>query len=61
MTDALRQRLGHERHALHAYELEFVHPISGEPMTLRAPLADDLAGLWGLSIDEVTLASGATC
>jgi len=48
MTDALRQRLGHERHALHAYELEFVHPISGEPMTLRAPLADDLAGLWGL-------------
>ncbi|MGB8332609.1 MAG: RluA family pseudouridine synthase [Polyangiales bacterium] len=52
MTDALRRRLGHERHALHAYELQFTHPSSLESMTLRAPLAEDLRRLWGEPIDE---------
>ena len=61
MTDELRQRLGHDRQALHAYELEFIHPTSGEPMTLRAPLAEDLVGLWGQALDEVAFASARTC
>lgn len=58
MTDALRQRLGHERHALHASELEFTHPSTGEPMLLRAPLAEDLVQLWGEPIDAAALGSG---
>ncbi len=46
MTDELRARLGHERQALHAHELELVHPTTREPTTFRAPLAPDLAELW---------------
>jgi len=61
MTDELRQRLGHDRHALHAYELEFMHPTQHEPMTLRAPLADDLVRLWGEALDEAALASARAC
>jgi 23S rRNA pseudouridine1911/1915/1917 synthase len=61
MTDELRQRLGHDRQALHAYELEFMHPTKGEPMTLRAPLAEDLLRLWGMAVDEVELASAVAC
>ncbi len=61
MTDELRQRLGHDRQALHAYELEFMHPSKGEPMTLRAPLADDLVGLWGESLNEAALESVRAC
>lgn len=61
MTDALRERLGHHRHALHAFELEFHHPIGREIMTLRAPLPDDLATLWGGTLDEADLAARAAC
>lgn len=61
MTDELRQRLGHDRQALHAYELEFMHPTQHEPMTLRAPLADDLVELWGEALDEAALASVRAC
>jgi 23S rRNA pseudouridine1911/1915/1917 synthase len=61
MTDALRRRLGHDRHALHAYELEFMHPARGEPMTLRAPFASDLARLWGESLNSATFASASAC
>jgi hypothetical protein len=61
MTDELRQRLGHDRQALHAYELEFMHPTKGEPMTLRAPLAEDLLGLWGMAVDEAELAAAVAC
>lgn len=61
MTDALRGRLGHDRQALHAYELEFMHPARGEPMTLRAPLASDLARLWGESLNSATFASASAC
>ena len=46
MTDALRDRLGHERQALHAHALTFDHPESHQPMTLQAPLSQDLASLW---------------
>ena len=61
MTDELRQRLGHDRQALHAYELEFMHPTQGTPMTLRAPLAEDLVGLWGTALDQAAFASVRAC
>jgi 23S rRNA pseudouridine1911/1915/1917 synthase len=34
------------RHALHAERLAFDHPISGQRVTIVAPLADDLAAFW---------------
>lgn len=61
MTDELRQRLGHDRQALHAYELELSHPATGEPMRLTAPLADDLISLWGLAVDDMAYASARAC
>lgn len=33
------------RHALHAYQLAFVHPVDGSPLAFEAPLPDDLASL----------------
>jgi 23S rRNA pseudouridine1911/1915/1917 synthase len=47
MTDALLDRLGHDRQALHAHEVTLVHPGTKEPFTVRAPLAADLKKLWG--------------
>jgi 23S rRNA pseudouridine1911/1915/1917 synthase len=41
-----RPALGIERQALHAAELAFVHPASGQPLALRSPLPADLAGAW---------------
>ncbi len=35
-------RLGHPRHALHAWTIALEHPESGEPLTLTAPVPDDL-------------------
>jgi 23S rRNA pseudouridine1911/1915/1917 synthase len=61
MNDALRKRLGHDRQALHAYELELTHPTTGEPMTLRAPLAEDLVALWGEPPAEAALALAGAC
>lgn len=61
MTDELRQRLGHDRQALHAYQLEFIHPTKQEPMTLTAPLADDLVRLWGEALDEAAFTSVRAC
>jgi 23S rRNA pseudouridine1911/1915/1917 synthase len=46
MSDELRQRLGHDRHALHAHSVTFAHPLSAEPTTISAPLAPGLAQLW---------------
>lgn len=37
---------GISRQALHAYELNFEHPVSGQPMSFVAPLALDLQPLW---------------
>lgn len=37
--------LGLPRQALHAYSLEFIHPQTGEPLTLTADLPDDMAAL----------------
>lgn len=46
MTPELALRAGHERHALHAETLEFVHPRTNLPVTIQAPLAGDLMSLW---------------
>lgn len=61
MTDALRSRLGHVRQALHAFELEVTHPSTGRPITLRAPLAEDLTALWGATLGDAAWASAAAC
>ena len=31
-----------ERHFLHSYNMSFIHPVSGKPITLTAPLTSDL-------------------
>lgn len=38
-----RTRFGLHRLALHAARLTLVHPVTGEPLELRAPLPEDLA------------------
>jgi len=40
-----RQRLLTDRHFLHASRLRFTHPVTGEEMTFRAPLPEELDGL----------------
>ena len=40
--------LGLERQALHAAELELVHPVSGRPLAFRAPLPPDMKAAWAL-------------
>ena len=40
--EALR---GFRRQALHAQTLEFMHPISGEPVRCTAPVPDDMLHL----------------
>jgi 23S rRNA pseudouridine1911/1915/1917 synthase len=45
-------RLGHHRQALHAERLEFLHPESGDPMLLTAPLPEDLEQLIELQIPK---------
>lgn len=42
-----RERFGFQRLALHASEMRVRHPISGEPLHLRAPLSPDFARLLG--------------
>ena len=45
-TDALAAALrGFKRQALHAETLEFAHPVSGEPVSVSAPLPADMVGL----------------
>lgn len=45
---AAPQRLGHQRLWLHAQGLDFVHPLTGEAVSLRSGLAwDRMAGRWG--------------
>ncbi len=39
----LREAFGLPRLFLHAEEVTIAHPTSGEPMTIQAPLADDLS------------------
>ncbi len=40
-----RQRMGLRRPFLHATQLAFIHPASGEERSFEAPLPDDLAGV----------------
>lgn len=46
LTEADLAKLELPRHALHAACYRLEHPISGEPLELCAPLADDLASFW---------------
>lgn len=41
--DDLAATLTPPRQCLHAYSLTFAHPITGEPLTIVAPLPDDMA------------------
>jgi 23S rRNA pseudouridine1911/1915/1917 synthase len=42
LTDAMREALLLPRHALHAQAISFEHPETGEPLTIEAPLPEDL-------------------
>ena len=43
-----------KRQALHSFRLKFVHPISGEPMVLTAPLPKDMQSLFpDFSVDSI--------
>ncbi len=46
LTPQLVERLGHERHALHAYRIEFPHPRNGTPQCFDALVPFDLRDLW---------------
>ncbi len=47
-SSALSTPFTFSRQALHAYEITFTHPISLQPMTLKAPLPPDMKRLWSL-------------
>lgn len=49
-----------DRHALHAWELSFPHPESGERMTLTAPLPDDMAALIARDFPQIDLTDVTT-
>jgi 23S rRNA pseudouridine1911/1915/1917 synthase len=44
LLEAIR---GFRRQALHAVELEFAHPVTGESLSFAAPMPDDLVNLIG--------------
>jgi 23S rRNA pseudouridine1911/1915/1917 synthase len=46
LTDDDERLLELPRHALHAHALGLAHPVTGERLTIRAPLPDDLADFW---------------
>jgi 23S rRNA pseudouridine1911/1915/1917 synthase len=46
-TDDIVRRAGHRRHALHAAELELVHPFTKEPVRVVSPLPQDIVELFG--------------
>ncbi len=41
-----RPALGLQRQALHAHELSFAHPVSGQAMSFRCELPSDFAAAW---------------
>lgn len=45
-TDEDRARLELGRHALHAQRLSLPHPMTGEPLSVEAPLPPDIAAFW---------------
>lgn len=50
ITAADRDMLRLDRQALHAAELTITHPLSGQPLKLKAPLPDDLERLLALHL-----------
>ncbi len=44
-SQQLGQRLGVKRLQLHAFELIFQHPVTGQPCHIQAPMPADMAGL----------------
>lgn len=60
MTPELLARLGHHRHALHAYKLTLAHPVFGTPLTLEAPLTPDLEELWA-KLSAESAADSSAC
>jgi 23S rRNA pseudouridine1911/1915/1917 synthase len=53
-TSAVRQSMN--RQALHAYKIEFVHPVSGETLAFECPLPVDIIQL----VDRLRTATGDT-
>ncbi|HEX6791412.1 MAG TPA: RluA family pseudouridine synthase [Candidatus Krumholzibacteria bacterium] len=45
LTPRVREALVLDRHALHCATLRFTHPLTGEGLTIHAPLPDDLRAL----------------
>lgn len=45
LSEASKARLVLDRHALHSHRLTFHHPMLGAPMTVEAPLPEDMARL----------------
>lgn len=57
-TEALIATLrGFKRQALHAETLEFVHPVTGEPVRCTAPVPDDLRELIRVLHDDTVAAA----
>lgn len=46
LSPELVARLGHARHALHAFRLSLTHPVTGRTLTLEAAPSPDLSALW---------------
>ena len=46
LTSADQERLELKRHALHAERLSLLHPHTGEPLSIHAPLPSDLSEFW---------------
>jgi RluA family pseudouridine synthase len=44
--DWLKERVILPRAALHAFKLEFTHPVTGARLAFEAPLPDDLTSFW---------------
>jgi RluA family pseudouridine synthase len=45
LTDRVRAALVLDRHALHCESLRFAHPFTAQPLTIEAPVPDDLSSL----------------
>jgi len=45
LTPRVREALILDRHALHCESLSFIHPLASQPLTIGAPLPDDLSGV----------------
>jgi 23S rRNA pseudouridine1911/1915/1917 synthase len=54
LTPEAEAKLILPRHALHASEIRFMHPVSEEMMTFKSPLPKDLQGF----LDEMKVVEG---